>query len=68
MQQKGFAILEARFRPNLFELEFMAQVRELLENLEAHRQENFMGAMLQHHTLASTEYMSRWIQEKNKPH
>lgn len=68
MQQKGFALLESRFRPNLFEQEFMAHVRELLENLEAHRQANFMGAMLQHHTLASTEYMSKWIQEKNKPH
>jgi hypothetical protein len=27
---------------------------------------NFMGAMLQHHTLKSTKYMSRWIEEKNK--
>ncbi len=67
MQQKGFTLLASRFRPKLFEEDWMAQVNELLENLEAHRQENFMGAILQHHTLASTEYMSKWIQEKNKP-
>jgi hypothetical protein len=68
MQQKGLALLEARFRPNLFEDNWMEQVNELLAHLEGHRMKNFMGAILQHHTLASTEYMSRWIQEKNKPH
>ena len=67
MQQKGFTLLASRFRPKLFEEDWMANVNALLENLEAHRQENFMGAILQHHTLASTEYMSKWIQEKNKP-
>jgi glycosyltransferase involved in cell wall biosynthesis len=67
-QQKGFALLEARFRPNLFEHDWMEQVNWLLAHLEDHRMKNFMGAILQHHTLASTEYMSRWIQEKNKPH
>ena len=25
-----------------------------------------MGELLQHHTLTSTKYMSRWIEEKNK--
>jgi hypothetical protein len=35
-------------------------------NLKQHRKNNFMGAMLQHHTLTSTKYMARWIEEKNK--
>jgi len=28
---------------------------------------NFLGTILQHHTLKSTKYMSKWIEEKNKP-
>jgi len=34
--------------------------------LAQHRLNNFTGAMLQHHSLKSTKYMSQWIAEKNK--
>ncbi len=36
------------------------------ENINIHRQENFISSILQHHTLKSTMYMSRWIEEKNR--
>lgn len=39
---------------------------ELLTNLEQHRQDNFIGAMLNHHHHKSTKYMSQWIEVKNK--
>jgi hypothetical protein len=39
---------------------------ELLANLEQHRQDNFIGSMLNHHHHKSTKYMSQWIEEKNK--
>lgn len=44
-------------------------VRHLLavkENLAGHRQQNFTGLMLRHHHQRSTEFMSRWIEAKNK--
>lgn len=31
-----------------------------------HREANFIGRMLQHHQHRSTEFMSRWIEEKNR--
>jgi hypothetical protein len=37
----------------------------LSHNMESHRAGNFIGAMLLHHTLASTKYLSKWIAEKN---
>lgn len=43
-----------------------SNIESITENLTAHRLSNFMGAMLQHQTLASTKYMSKWIEEKNR--
>jgi hypothetical protein len=40
--------------------------RQLLENLHIHRQNNFIGQMLNHHSLQSAKYMSLWIEAKNK--
>jgi glycosyltransferase involved in cell wall biosynthesis len=40
-------------------------IRQLLADLERHRQLNFIGSMLNHHH-KSTKYMSQWIEEKNK--
>jgi hypothetical protein len=34
------------------------------DNLQQHRSSNFMGSLLQHHTMKSTKYMSMWIEEK----
>lgn len=33
--------------------------------LDAHRTQNFVGAMLSHQSMASTKYMSKWIAEKD---
>lgn len=38
----------------------------LLTNLAEHRQNNFIGSMLNHHHHKSTKYMSQWIEIKNK--
>jgi hypothetical protein len=65
-QQNGFEIITQRYRRTLFETEFKEQIQTLQENLPQHRLNNFMGALLQHHTLRSTKYMSKWIEEKNK--
>jgi glycosyltransferase involved in cell wall biosynthesis len=65
-QQNGVKIINQRYVKELFENNFKTKIEFLRSNLQQHRLHNFMGAMLQHHTLKSTKYMSRWIEEKNK--
>jgi hypothetical protein len=65
-QQNGITIINQRYFKGLFEIDFRVKIQFLRSNLQQHRLHNFMGAMLQHHTLKSTKYMSRWIEEKNK--
>jgi glycosyltransferase involved in cell wall biosynthesis len=65
-QQNGFSIINQRFLKELFEDKFETRLSLLLLNLEQHRRNNFIGQMLMHHTLQSTKYLSRWIEEKNR--
>ena len=65
-QQNGFEIINKRFQENDFVSHFFDQLELMLKNLEKHRNQNFLGAMLMHHTLQSTKYMSLWIETKNK--
>lgn len=65
-QQCGFRIAESNYDVRHFQESFRDMIKNLLENLEAHRKLNFIGAMLQHHTMRSTEFLARWIEEKNK--
>ena len=55
-----------QFEPQQFESEFSHKLSFLSENLSKHRSENFIGSMLLYHTQRSTEFMSRWIEEKNR--
>ena len=65
-QENGFKIIENRFKKELFEPNFIHKIQDISENLESHRNQNFLGQILQHHTLQSTKYLSKWIEEKNK--
>lgn len=65
-QQNGIQIINECFDENLFEEQFVNRINDLQSNLKSHRQQNFTGAMLMHHTASSTKYMSKWIEEKNK--
>ena len=65
-QNNGLAIINQRYSKALFAEDFKKQILFLQANLQQHRLTNFMGAMLQHHTMNSTKYMSRWIEAKNK--
>ncbi|QKJ64953.1 glycosyltransferase [Flavobacterium sp. M31R6] len=64
-QQNGIAIINQRYSRELFENDFCVKVQFLRSNLQQHRLDNFFGSLLQHHTLTSTKYMSRWIEAKN---
>jgi hypothetical protein len=65
-QYNGLTIINQRYLKALFVEDFNKQILFLQANLQQHRITNFFGAMLQHHTLSSTKYMSRWIEAKNK--
>jgi len=65
-QENGFEIIEKRYLKSLFENDFVEHILKVKTHLKQHRLHNFIGSMLQHHTLSSTKYMSRWIEEKNK--
>lgn len=65
-QQNGIAIVNQRYAKSLFEMDFINRLFEIQKNIEAHRRNNFLGSLLMYHTTASTKYMSRWIEEKNK--
>lgn len=64
-QENGISIINQRYSRDLFEKDFISKIQFLQSNLPQHRLENFLGSLLQHHTLNSTKYMSRWIEAKN---
>lgn len=65
-QQYGFKALTERFNTHKFHKDFFIKINDTIIQLEKHRHQNFTGQMLQHHTLQSTKYMSKWIEAKNK--
>jgi len=42
------------------------RLTELHQTLTAHRQGNFLNRLMNHHTLRSNEFMSRWIEVKSR--
>ena len=65
-QENGFEILNTRFNKNHFLNNLFKQIEAIYEDLDNHRLQNFTGTMLHHHSMQSTKYMSKWIEEKNK--
>jgi len=66
-QQNGAQIINKRYSKNKFQDKFIGQTDLIYKDLKAHRQQNFFGQLLNHHTAQSTKYLSLWIEEKNKP-
>ncbi len=65
-QKSGIEIVNKLYQKNPAGNNLMKQIDGLMTDLKKHRLHNFTGAMLMHHSLASTKYMSKWIEEKNK--
>lgn len=65
-QQIGINILQQRFRWNDFEQPFKIKMESVLDDLTKHRKFNFYGNLLLQNSMKSTEYMAKWIEEKNK--
>jgi len=66
-QQHGFDILQQWFDCPRHQKALIQRIQQLQSDPETHRQQHFIGSMLRHHHHRSTEFMSRWIEEKNKP-
>lgn len=58
--------LQHQFDGEILAKNFIEKIIETQRKLDQHRLDNFTGAMLKHHTMTSTKYLSRWIVEKNK--
>ncbi len=65
-QKNGISIINRNFSKKEFYGVFLKKVLSLHSNLEKHRKNNFIGVLLQHQSMASTKYLSRWIALKNK--
>ena len=65
-QENGFRIIKKRFLDEFFSEKLKARITSLVENITNHRQEHFLGQVIQHHTLQSTKYLSKWIETKNQ--
>jgi glycosyltransferase involved in cell wall biosynthesis len=65
-QLNGIAIIKECYQKNNYASDLINVIASLLNDAENHRLHNFMGSLLQHHTLKSTKYMAKWIEAKNK--
>lgn len=65
-QKTGFELLSERFDRQKFGPPLLERISEINKNLESHREKNFHGRMLLHHTMNSTRFMSKWIEAKNR--
>lgn len=65
-QQNGFKIINKRFNKTEYQKNLFQTIDEIAQQLNEKRLSNFTGQMLQHHTMQSTKFMSKWISEKNK--
>ncbi len=65
-KDNGFKILRERFSGDLFKQKLWERLVVVKQTLHQHREQNFTGAMLQHHRVNSTRYLSKYIELKNK--
>ena len=64
-QQNGVSLLNSRYDSRILGTQLITRINEVEQDLDQHRLNNFTGAMLKHHSMMSTKYMSQWIAAKN---
>ena len=65
-QSIGFEIIKNKFSKISFYPKLSIKILEISKNINGHRNDNFWGQILLHHSLQSSKYMGKWIEEKNK--
>jgi hypothetical protein len=66
VQAQGQQIARARFDRAAWQPRLAELLRGALAARDEHRHQHFIGRMLRHHHQRSTEFMSRWIEAKNR--
>ena len=59
-------MLNERFAFDQHSAQLISQLGAIFESLTQHRALNFTGLMLRYHSMKSTQYMSQWIEAKNR--
>jgi len=62
----GYNLLTERYSQSVHGPALIEKLRYCQENLQQLRVINFTGSMLRHHSHKSTQYMSQWIEAKNR--
>lgn len=65
-RSNGFKIIKSRFSKPKHQQILIAKIEDTTKLLKKMRLCNFTGQMLQHHSLQSTKFLSKWIEEKNR--
>lgn len=65
-QEKAKSLLASRYQKNVYLPRFEQRLDEVMGQLHTHRQSHFYSLMLRHQTLKSHQYMSQWIEAKNR--
>lgn len=66
LSQAGQQSIRERFNKDAHEKNLLSTLSYLEQNIDEHRSSNFIGSMLRHHSMKSTQYMSQWIEAKNQ--
>lgn len=65
-QKNGTDIINQVFDKNKISKRFREKIVALQNNVDKQRQANFIGTILQHQTMNSSKYLSKYIAEKNR--
>jgi len=65
LRNNGPQIIDSMYSKEMLSIGLKERINCLKDNLQLHRQQNFIGSILQHHMMLSTRYMSKWIETKN---
>jgi len=65
-QQTGLDLLRDHFDSKQHSRQLSQRIMQVMQDLHRLRANNFTGQMLMHHSMRSTEFMSRWIDCKNR--
>lgn len=64
-QANGITLINTHYGKESLQNRLWQMINGLQQNLEEHRNKNFIGRLLQHHTLTSSKYLAKWIEAKN---
>jgi len=63
---QGDCVWKERFDQEEIAERVMNRIEATYENLKELREKNFVGQMLRHHSMKASQYMSQWIEAKNR--